>query len=122
MNHVGDRRVAEVVAEGGVTSATPTVAPKVAPFAVVEFEVTPRPDQTVLLAAVAVPMADRWAAVRRCCPFLTLLSPVRLAVPYTGDRVARRRSGFLPFPDVTRGFRRIQDVPPEVMSVLGDLV
>ena len=89
-------------------------------FAVVEFEVAPRPNQPVLFAAVVVPMADRRATVRRCCPFLTLLSPVRLAVPYTADRVARRFAGFLPFPPVTRGCRPVQDVPPELLPGFED--
>jgi hypothetical protein len=69
-----------------------------------------------------VPMAAYRAAVRKCCPFPALLSPVRLTVPYTAAHVARRRAGFLPFPDQTRGCRRIQDVPPEVPSVFWRLV
>jgi hypothetical protein len=78
--------------------------------------------QLVRVTAVVGQDAVRRAAVSRCCTFLPLLPPVRIAVPYTAAHVARRRAGFLPFPDQTRGCRRIQDVPPEVPSVFWRLV
>ena len=65
--------------------------------------------------AIGVPMAERQAGVPRCDMFLSLLRPVRLAVPDPAGRWARRRSRFLPLPSSARAFQPNQNVPPDGM-------